>query len=184
MAMRNLIFIHIYSLKTCRERERKFELIAKTQSIINSSQQKKKDTGVYKILTSSVKRGDRIINLTFVRGDRDVCDQCVQLVWGIFIFITFPGETHTHAVRHVPEKHATCIQDWGKSTAAHRYQKTQTHSSPDAFSPHSLVETSIDADVWCSHLLYGKLTDLLQCTRSSPLERPAPQHIHLHVPQP
>lgn len=94
-----------------RERERKFELIAKTQSIINSSQQKKKDTGVYKILTSSVKRGDRIINLTFVRGDRDVCDQCVQLVWGIFIFITFPGETHTHAVRHVPEKHATCIQD-------------------------------------------------------------------------
>lgn len=46
-----------------------------------------------------------MIILTFVRGDRDVCDQCVQLVWRIFIFITFPGETHTHAVRHVPEKH-------------------------------------------------------------------------------
>lgn len=42
--------------------------------------------------------------LTFVRGDGDVRDEGVQLVGGVFVFIAFPGQTHTHAVRHVPAK--------------------------------------------------------------------------------
>lgn len=79
---------------------------------------------------------------TFVGGDGDVCDEGVELVWGILILIAFPGQTHTHAVRHIP------------------------HS----FGPHGLVEACVDADIRSAHLLHCELADLLQGARSSPLE--------------
>lgn len=62
---------------------------------------------------TGVRANDTIIILTFVRGDWDVCDEGVQLVWRIFVFIAFPGQTHTHAVRHIPAKHKTSLLSIG-----------------------------------------------------------------------
>lgn len=45
--------------------------------------------------------------------------------------------------------------------------------SPDTLAPHCLVETSIDADVRSSHLLHGKLADLLDGPWGPSLETPA-----------
>ena len=45
-------------------------------------------------------------------------------------------------------------------------------SLPDAFGPHCLVQTSVDAYIWGSHLFHGKLADLIQSARGSPLETP------------
>ncbi len=42
------------------------------------------------------------IFLTFEGGDRNVGDECVQLVWGIFVFVSLAGQTHSHTVRHIP----------------------------------------------------------------------------------
>lgn len=62
----------------------------------------------------------------------------------------------------------------------------RTHS-PDAFGPHGLVETGVDADVRRAHLLHRKLADLLERARSSPLEGAAggaeecELHTHTHT---
>lgn len=45
--------------------------------------------------------------------------------------------------------------------------------SPDTLAPHCLVETSVDADVRSSHLLHGKLADLLDGPWGPSLETPA-----------
>lgn len=44
------------------------------------------------------------VKLTFESGDRYIGDQCVELVWRIFILVTFSGQPHTDAVRNVPNK--------------------------------------------------------------------------------
>lgn len=39
---------------------------------------------------------------TFARGDRNVRDQRVELVGGILVLVSLPGQPDTHPVRHVP----------------------------------------------------------------------------------
>lgn len=41
---------------------------------------------------------------TFACGDRNICDQGVQFVWGVLVLITFPGQTYAQPVRHIPGK--------------------------------------------------------------------------------
>lgn len=47
---------------------------------------------------------------TFACGDRNVCDQGVQFVGGVFVLITLPGQTYAHPVWHVPAQQQ--IQSW------------------------------------------------------------------------
>jgi len=73
---------------------------------------------------------------------RDVCDECVQLVGRVFIFITLSCKANSYA-------------EW---------------NIPDSFRPHVLVQTSVNADIRGAHLLLGKLTNLLDSARRPLLE--------------
>jgi len=70
-------------------------------------------------------------------GTGDVCDERVQLVGRVLVLVALTRETHAHSERHVP----------------------------DALGPHVLVETSVDANVRCAHLLLGEPTYLLYRAR-------------------
>lgn len=51
--------------------------------------------------------------------------------------------------------------------------------SPNTLAPHCLVEASVNADIRSSHLLHGKLADLLDGSGSPSLETPATRRCHL-----
>ena len=50
--------------------------------------------------------------------------------------------------------------------------------SPDTLAPHGLVEASVNAHIGSSHLLHGKLADLLDSAGGPLLETPARQQQH------
>lgn len=49
---------------------------------------------------------------TFACGDRNVCDQGVQLVRRVLVLIALPGQPHAHPVRHVPTKQMFLTYDF------------------------------------------------------------------------
>ena len=46
------------------------------------------------------------------------------------------------------------------------------NSVPDPFGPDGFVEPGVDAHIWGSHLLHGKLPDFFECPRGTLLETP------------
>ena len=82
------------------------------------------------------------VDLTFESGDGHVGNQSIELVWRVFIFITFSGQPHTDPVWDIP----------------------------DSFGPDGFVEPGVDAHIRGSHLLHGKLPDFFECPRGTLLE--------------
>ena len=78
----------------------------------------------------------------FEGGDGHVGNQSVELVWRVFVFITFSGQPHMDLVWDIP----------------------------DSFGPDGFVEPGADAHVRSSHLLHGKLPDFFECPRGMLLE--------------
>ena len=74
----------------------------------------------------------------FEGGDRHVGNQRVELVWQVFIFITFSEQLHMDLVCNIPY----------------------------SFGPDSFVESGVDVHIWSSHLLHGKFPNFFECPRS------------------
>merc|ERR1711997_745509 len=82
---------------------------------------------------------------TLEGGDADVGDQSVQLVGAVLILVTETGQSDTHS-------------EW---------------NTLDALAPQVLVQPGVDAHVVGSHLLFGKLLDLLDGSGRAVLEADA-----------
>lgn len=66
-------------------------------------------------------------------------DQWIELVWRVFIFVTFSGQRRTDLVWDIPY----------------------------SFGPDGFVEPAVDAHIRSSHLRHGEFTDFCECPRGT-----------------